>query len=381
MGKSTLLNQLLPGAGPGIVFDPLQDVQGARSDPDLFLQNIRTPAFLDEVQYVPELLPSLKRYADARQGQKSLFLLSGSQNLSVMKNLADSMAGRVGIVDLYGLSFREAQSMPSEGILESWLQEGQTAFSKWSSTQIPATHHVVWRGGMPGILDFPDSMLADYFSAYLRTYVERDIRSIMDIQDLSRFSRFVRLLAALSGQEVNPNQLGRELDVDRTTALRWMDLCQSTYQWKLIPAFSRNPIKRISSKQKGYFTDTGFLCALQGIFSPEVLAGHPLQGHAFESLVVMEVIKRTECWMQRPQIYHYRRYGGAEVDLVLDYNGTLYPLEIKLTTHPTKQDAQSIRSLRETFPSERFGPGLIACCTPQAYPITEGVWAVPWWLL
>jgi uncharacterized protein len=380
VGKSTLLQSLLGTGQPTVVFDPLQDIQSAKSDPDLFLQNTTTPAFLDEVQFAPELLPALKRFADRQPAKKGLFWLSGSQNLSVVKNLADSMAGRVAIVDLYALSHREMMELPEAGILESWIQENASTYPH-DIVKPPQTNRMLWRGGMPGILEFPDSLLADYFQSYLRTYIERDIRALSGLQDLGRFSRFIRLLAALSAQEVNATQIGRDLDIDRTTALRWLDLAESTYQWKSIPAFSRNPIKRISGKQKGYFTDTGFLCALQGIFSPEVLSGHPLQGSVFETFVIMEILKKTECWLQRPILYHFRSYHGAEVDLILEYNGILYPLEIKLSTNPGKQDAMGFRSFRETFPQERIGPGLVVCCTPKAFPIHENVWAVPWWCL
>jgi len=380
-GKTTLLKSLV--SSPSVVtFDPVTDIQGARAEPDLFLQNLSTPAFLDEVQYSPEVLASLKRYIDERSGQKSLFYLSGSHNLGVLKGAAESMAGRVAIADLYALCYRELAEKEDHGILEQWLHDGADNFSReQEDTDTPAVNRLMWRGSMPGILDLGDEVLPDYFSAYLRTYIERDIRSMAGIQDIGRFGRFVRLLSALSAQEINANQLGRELGIDRTTALRWVSLCESSYQWIQIPAFSRNSVKKISGKNKGYFTDTGFLCALQGIFSPQILASHPLYGHIFETYIVMEVIKRTAAWMQRPSLHHYRTYQGTEVDLILEYNGTLFPMEIKLTAKPSAMDARGIQSLRTTFPKERIGCGLIVCSTPKAFPIQQNIWAVPWWEL
>lgn len=378
-GKTTLLNTLVP-KGTTITFDPVTDVRGARKDPDLFLQNETPPAFLDEVQYVPGVLASLKRYVDSKPGKKSLFYLSGSQNLNVLKEASDSLAGRIAVADLYTLSYRELAGLPETGFLED-LVSGDKRDTIEPPNGIPGTHRLMWRGFFPGTLEMPDELLADYFSSYLRTYIERDIRTMADIQDISRFGRFVRLLSALSAQEINANQLGRELDIDRTTALRWETLCEASYQWVKIPAFSRNSVKRISGKSKGYFTDTGFLCALQGILSPQVLSSHPMVGHIFETFIVMDIIKRISAWMQRPNLYHFRAYSGAEVDLILEYNGKLYPIEIKLTASPTANDTDGIKAFKESFPKESIGNGTVVCCTPQVFQLGAGIRAVPWWTL
>lgn len=379
VGKTTLLKEFVQPESL-VTFDPYADVRGAKADPDLFLKSLGLPAFLDEVQYAPQVLSSVKRFVDALPSQKSLFYLSGSQNMSVLKNAAESMAGRVAVLDLYPLCYKELVEKNGEGILESWLA-GSEDFSGFGDGSVPNVSRLMWRGGMPGIIDLPDEILGDYFSSYLRTYIERDVRTIAEVADLTLFTRFVRLLSALSAQEINANELGRDLGVDRTTALRWERICEATYQWLKVPAFNRNPIKRISGKAKGYFIDTGFLCALQGIFSPEILSSHPLYGHVFESFVVMEIVKRISAWNVRPELYHYRTHAGAKVDLLLESAGKLYPIEFKLASHPTKKDAKGFASFKETFPKESVACGLIACNTPYPYLVSESVWAVPWWEL
>lgn len=380
VGKTTLVKEIIPSQSM-VTFDPVEDVRGAKADPDLFLQQMSVPGFLDEVQFVPQVLASLKRFVDTRGSRKSMFYLSGSQNLSVLRGVAESMAGRIAVIDLYPLCYKEMFQKSERGVLEAWLQDGSDDFSAFGDGSVPALAKLMWRGGMPGILEMPDELIPDYFTGYMRTYIERDVRTVAEISNLTLFSRFVRLLSALSAQEVNESELGRDLGIDRTTALRWKNVCEATYQWISIPPFTRNAVKRISGKSKGYFVDTGFLCQLQGIYSPDVLMSHPLCGHVFESFVVMEIVKRINAWSARPQLYHYRTYAGAEVDLVLEYNGKLYPLEFKIATHPTKKDVKGFASFRETFPQENIAAGIVASNTPVPYKLSDDVWAVPWWEL
>ena len=380
VGKTTLIKEIVP-ADSTVTFDPVEDIRGAKSDPDLFLKQMKTPGFLDEVQYVPQVLASLKRFVDDHANEKSLFYLSGSQNLNVLRGAAESMAGRVAVLDLYPLCFKEMTQKEERGILEASILDNADDFSGFGDGSVPSLASLMWRGGMPGLLEMPDQLIPDFFTGYMRTYIERDVRSIAEISNLTTFSRFVRLLSALSAQEVNSNELGRDLGIDRTTAVRWENICEVSYQWIKIPPFNRNPVKRISGKSKGYFVDTGFLCNLQGIFSPEILASHPLYGHIFETFVVMEIVKRINAWHARPGLFHYRTYSGAEVDLLLEYNGKVFPLEIKIATHPTKKDIKGIVSFKETFPNENIGISIVACNTPTPYKLAEDVWAVPWWEL
>ena len=386
VGKSTLVNHLFSAEYDTVVFDPVQDVEQARAEPDLFLSNHPGRLFLDEAQYAPELLSAIKRKVD-RSRSPGQFILSGSQNLSVIKNISESLAGRVAIVELRGLSFQERQGRPG-GFLWHWVNEAQGAEDAGACAPMgdlrrdpPSWHATIFRGGLPGTLDLPDSLLPRFFESYLHTYVERDIRSVADIGNLQLFSSFYRLLGALSATEINASQIGRDLDIDRRTALAWKSVLEATYQWTEIPAFSRNAVKRVAGKSKGVFADTGMLCHLQRIASPDMIAGHPLQGRLVETWVIGEILKICSAWNVFPGFYHYRSVGGAEVDLVLELNGRLFPVEVKSKAHPGGKDAGGIKSFREAFPGEDVADGLLVCAAERPYRISENVLALPWHML
>ena len=187
------------------------------------------------------------------------------------------------------------------------------------------------------------------------------------------------MIAALSAQEVNHNQLGRDLGVDRKTAKAWSEILMSTYQWREIPAYSQNAIKRIAGKPKGYFSDTGFACHLQRITGPDALMSHPLFGFLFETFVYWEITKRIAGWSVQPNIYHFRAYSGAEVDIVLELDGTLYPIEIKAKSHPTSRDVRGIQAMKSHFPNAKFGNGIVISACDSVTWIKEGILCVPWW--
>ena len=256
VGKTTLVQNLFAAQVESFVFDPVIDIENARLDPEFFLQNHPPPVFLDEIQYAPELLGPIKRQVDRLQ-QKGLYVLSGSQHLSVMRDISDSLAGRVGIAHLYPMTRRELAGLRKGLFLENWVQ-GKTVFDDEEPGQ-ELLYPLVWRGGYPALVDFPASMVAGYWQSYLQTYIERDVRSVANIGSLQTFGKFIQLVAALSAQEINYGHLGRELGVDRKTAQSWLETIQSTFLWFSIPAFSRNPVKRIAGRAKGYFTDTGFI--------------------------------------------------------------------------------------------------------------------------
>jgi predicted AAA+ superfamily ATPase len=387
VGKSTLVKHLFGSEYEVVVFDPVQDIEQARAEPDLFLANHPGRLFLDEVQYAPELLASIKRRVD-RSGEAGQFILSGSQNLAVIKNISESLAGRVAIVELHGLSFAEIKGTAASGRLLDWVDGAQRAGGGDQRSEIspqggepPPWYATIFRGGLPGTLALPDALLPRFFSSYLQTYVERDIRTVADIGNLQLFSRFFRLLGALSTTEINASQVGRDLDIDRRTAIAWKSVLESTYQWTEIPAFSRNPVKRVAGKSKGVFSDTGMLCHLQRITSPEMIASHPLQGRIIETWVITEILKICSVWNTMPGFYHYRSAGGAEVDLILELNGRLFPVEIKSKAHPSKKDAGGIKSFRQAFPNEDIADGLLVCAAAQPYRISEHVMAMPWHML
>ncbi len=378
VGKSTLVRNVFGDRLKTIVFDPVKDVGQARSDPDLFLDNNPPPLFLDEVQYAPELLAALKRRVDLC-GTAGQYVLSGSQNLSVVKNISESLAGRVGILQLGPMAFSELTSQVDlPGFLEGWLAGDVQSVVRPDQL---TWYETIWKGGYPGLLKLPKHLYATFFNSYVQTYIERDIRTVAAVGDLQLFGRFFALLAAMSSCEMNPTQIGRELGIDRKTASHWTAIAEATYQWIEIPPFSRNSIKRASGKYKGYMTDTGLLCYHQRIPEADLIPNHPLQGRLVETWVVMEIVKRIRSWNAQPGVYHYRSHQGAEVDLILEWGGRLFPIEIKCTSTPTRRSGSGMNAFRKTFDGESIAPGMIICAVEEPVWLADNLIAIPWWCL
>lgn len=382
-GKSTLLSRLAPDAHR-VVFDPVIDVNNAREDPELFLDQYQPPLILDEVQYVPDLLGVIKRRVDEdpRPGQ---YLLTGSQNLMLLSTVSESMAGRVAVLDLPFLSL--AERCHAAGTDGTWVEDlfKTDAMDRLRHRGILARRAIeptlasrLWRGGFPGHLDHDDTILPDLFASYMRTYIERDVRRVATVEDANLFSRFVGLCAAHSGQEINHTQLGRELGITHHTAQRWLAILRATYQWLEVPAFSGNPAKRISKRPKGYFADTGLAAWTQRISSPTALMSNPIQGALFETHVVLDLLKQTQTMSHPPRTHHWRAHSGAEVDLVLERDGTFIAVEAKSSTRVTRADTRGIRAFRETYPRLEHGIGVVVAAVRETLRVGEDIIAVPY---
>ena len=327
VGKSTLLTHLFPDL-PHVLFDPTVDVENVRADPDLFLRNRKTPLILDEIQYAPELVSAIKRTLekDRRPGQ---YLMTGSQQWNVMKKLSESLAGRAVFLDLEGFSCSEmARITNSPNWLDRWLAQGEgidvSSFQTFECS-FPLFEYL-WRGSLPEAHFLPLQQLPVFFTAYQRTYIERDVRQLAEIEDQQLFGRFFRLCAALTAQEVNFSQLGRDIGVTPQTASRWLDILKATFQWFEIPPYHGNVIKRLSDKPKGYLADTGMACFAQAISTPEAVGFHPLWGSLFETFVVGEIRKLARTLDVQPHFYHWRAHGGGEVDLLFERDWSFYPI-------------------------------------------------------
>lgn len=379
-GKSTMLKRVFPNL-KCIVFDPVQDLYGARSDPDLFLDNFPPPIILDEIQYAPELLPALKRRVDGSD-KKGQYFLTGSQNLSVLKDIAESLAGRVGILLLENMTLEELSNNVATNSEPNWLTLYLNTPDKLHNNVFTVSqdtlYEQLWRGAFPGIMELKNHIIPNYYSSYLQTYVERDVRQLENIKDLNKFSRFVAICAALTAQEINYSELGREIGISPATANEWINVLKYTFQWREIWPYSGNMIKRISKKSKGYITDTGFACYLQRISSPNALAAHPLLGGLFETWVINTISKLFATLSTVPNMYHWRTNGGAEVDLILEIDGALYPIEIKCKTNVQSKDTSGITSFCKTYPHLKIMPGLIIYAGKTCYQLPNNVIALPW---
>ena len=385
-GKSTLLNHLFANQAKTFVFDPVQDRYGARQDPDLFLRNNPPPLILDEIQYAPELVPAIKRAIDhdRRPGQ---FLLTGSQQWAVMRRLAESLAGRAAVLELQGFALCEALARPQSTWLSTWLQVAATgdlaaaevALGAYRSSGLRPSARI-WRGAFPEVQTLEEAVVPGWFLGYTGTYLQRDVRLMLESRDESQFATFLALCAALTAQEVNAAHLGRDIGLAHTTSRRWLDVLRGTHQWLELPAFTRNTLKRVSQRKKGHLWDTGLACHLMRISSPEAVPGHPAFGALFESLVVGDSLRQLQREQTVPAAWHYRRHSGAEVDLVLERDGRLFPIEIKATTNPAPRDAAAIATFIEEA-GMAAALGLVVHAGDRVLRLSERCLAIPFDLL
>lgn len=379
VGKSTLLEHLFPNIR-SVVFDPVHDIQNARVDPELFLENNPPPLILDEIQYVPELVPIIKRRVD-KSKKAGQYILTGSQQWGILKHISESLAGRAAISHLDGFSLSElAEKAATTPWIERWLNDPDSFFDTIPNRlNLPFTlYEQLWRGFFPEARFLDLSLIPTFHYSYQSTYIQKDIRLLADISDISLFGRFIRLAAAMSAQEINYSQLGREIGLSPQTAQRWLNLLEQTFEWFEVPAFSTNSIKKVSSKPKGYFSDTGQVCFSQMISSKDAVAAHPLWGSLFETAVVSEIRKQCLIIPVPPRMYHWRLHSGAECDLILERDGKLYPIEIKAKSRPTRSDASGLQAFRKQYPQLNVQRGLVIAPSTEIYALTQHDFAIPW---
>ncbi|OFZ83025.1 MAG: hypothetical protein A2583_13265 [Bdellovibrionales bacterium RIFOXYD1_FULL_53_11] len=380
VGKSTLLKKIFPKVSDFIVFDPDTDLRQARAEPELFVRNLKWPVVLDEIQYSPQIIPALKRRIDEER-KPGMVLITGSQQWPIIKNLSESMAGRVAFCDLMGFAWMESRNI-KQGWFKTWLDfavsRGNRGVPDLKSLRLNVFEYL-WRGSFPEANRLPLAQIPAFLLSYQRTYLERDARKLADVSDWDQFVRFFRLVAALSSQEINYSEFGRDIGINPQTAKRWLSVLKGTFQWDEIPAFFNNAVKKVSERPKGMLCDTGLICHLQGIGSPEALSGHPQWGAVFETAVVND-IKKQLLNLRNPhaaRLYHFRNHSGSEVDLVIDMNGMLFPVEIKGKTNPTRNDTRGITAFREQY-GKKAATGAVVCLCEQSHWLSEDAVAIPW---
>lgn len=304
-GKTTLLRRLFPGAGYRLLEDP-ETVSRVRADPRTFLGELGTPVILDEIQNVPELLNWVRAEIDRAPRRKGRWLLTGSQEAPLMRGVTESMAGRAAVFQLLPLGRAESPKV------------------------------TLLKGGFPEVLARP-SAASIWFSSYVQTYLERDVRSISGIRDLAVFRRFVALLASRCGQILNKTDLAGPLGVSVPTVGAWLGILETTGQILLVPPFFENFGKRLTKSPKLYFTDSGLACHLLGIESETVLRRSPFLGPIFEGFVASEIVKLQAGAGRRREVYHFRDQQGLEVDFVVPLGGenlALVKAKASATVHP-----------------------------------------------
>lgn len=333
VGKSTLMQHVLSERGDVkiISFDNPDLRAAAKADPELFLSQYSSPLMIDEFQYVPELLPFIKMKVDLRD-DAGLYFLTGSQLFKMMSAAGESLAGRAAVLTLS--SFSQAE-------IENNVAAAPFLPSERMQCDSPATlkdvQRAVFTGGMPALVCGNGKVNRDiFFSSYVQTYIERDIRQVLQLRDIGKFRSFLACIAARTGEELVFEDVASTVGVDAKTIKSWIGVLEATGLVFLLHAWHGNPVKRVVKRPKLHFMDTGLACYLANMSAPEMLFGTQQAGHFFESWVVGQIVRSYQAAGLDPAnyLYCYRDDGGREIDLLIARNGRLYPVEIKLSANP-----------------------------------------------
>lgn len=303
-GKSSLLQKEYPDTAY-ITFDHLRHVEAAKESPEYFLAQFQDPVILDEIQYIPEIFRELKILIDRDRQNYGKWIMTGSQQFALMEEISESLAGRIALLHLETLSARELRSQNVKGV---------NAF--------------LWKGGYPELWSNTRLRAADYFESYIRTYVERDLKTIIDVKNLSDFRRFFRMLATRAGQLLNYRSLSSDVGVSDVTIRKWVHALEISGLVYLLTPYYANIGKRLIKSPKIYFSDHGLLCYLLGIDSEKAWHAHPHRGALWENLVMMELIK-TNHLVPGKDLFFYRDQNGVEIDFVIQGKDRLMLVEAK----------------------------------------------------
>ena len=377
VGKSTLVKHVFPEFHRANFDDRLTRLQ-AREEPKLFFMNNPRPLFIDEVQKENSILEEIKQIVDDSD-QRGEFILSGSQKLELMKGVSESLAGRVSVMELTGLSLREIKGIsfnhhfiPSEEYLREREKELRPYSNIWK---------IIHKGSYPELYDV-DRDWQDYYSSYVATYLERDINELIAADSLT-FTKFMTSVAARTGEMLNYANIAGEVGVSEPTIKNWISVLERTGIVYILQPYSSSALTRAIKTPKIYFRDTGLACYLTRWLSPETLMNSAVAGNMFETFVVSEILKSysNEGRDYRFSIFYYRgkdkrSSGENEIDLVIQDDGKLYPVEIKMTGNP-KADMGAANQVLDKIPDKKRGTGVILCLINKKTYLRENLIALP----
>lgn len=371
-GKTTLLRSLFGASYLYVSLEPPDVMAAASNDPRGFIEMYPAPVIFDEAQYAPDLLPYIKEKIDSARHKKGQYILTGSQNLLLMKSVTESLAGRAAILRLLPLSMREVAGQPLVAL--PW-EKGNAPRGK-DRIRRPDLWSSMLAGGYPEIALDPKRDVSLWHASYIQTYLERDVRGIRQIGDLAQFQSFLRLLASRSAQLVNLTDLSRDLGIAVNTVKAWLSVLEASYQIITLRPYFANIGKRLVKTPKVYFSDVGTLCYLVGLRDPDHAASGPMGGAIIETAVLTEIVRRLTHRGIEPEIYFWRTSSGSEVDLVLNHQGKLIPLEAKLSATPKPAMASGIRAFRHDLGASA-GSGYVVHPGNVELPMGPEVSALP----
>lgn len=379
-GKTTLLKKSTDSKNiQYLTFDDPLEEESARNDPQTFLEFHPFPFIFDEIQYIPDLFRYLKIQIDKNR-QNSMYFLTGSQQFKLMENASESLSGRIGIVQLYPLSAREIRGEEfSENFIPSkdFIIKRNFHF-KQNDFSIKKTWQLIYTGGYPEVVK-GNVQSKDFYANYLKTYIERDIRKLAQVANELQFLQFISIVASRTGQLVNYSDISKDCGISEVTAKKWLSLLVSSGLVYLLQPYSNNIEKRVVKTPKLYFMDTGLAAYLTRWSNPEVMQSGAMAGAFFETYVISEIIKSFSNNGEEPPIYFYRDKDKYEIDLLIEQNNILFPIEIKKTASPSSEDAKNF-FITNRIKNCEIAQGIIICNCSQILNVKNkdsSVLAVP----
>jgi predicted AAA+ superfamily ATPase len=378
VGKTTMLQKLMEGTERGYVtLDDLNERSIAKTDPELFLQLHKPPVLIDEVQYAPELFTYIKLHVD-KNHQPGAFWLTGSQVFKLMHGVQESLAGRVAVLSLTSLSQAEING----GDTEPFVIDMEALSARKTNRKTADTREIferIYRGSMPAIASGVNSNSQIFYSSYLTTYIERDVRELSDAIDSLKFMRFVTAVAARCGQMLNVAEIARDADINQVQAKNWLEILETLGIIFYLHPYSNNLLKRLVKTPKLYFYDTGLVCYLTKWSSAETLESGAMNGAILENFVVAEIMKTYLNSGKEPYLYYYRDKDAKEIDVVLEHDGVLNPIEIKKTSNPGTELIKVFNLLDKS--STPRSKGAVICMKPDLSAIDRDNYIVPIWII
>lgn len=377
VGKSTMLEHL-DSTRNKVTLDDLQERHLAKTDPEMFLKIHKTPLLIDEVQYAPELFSYLKIATD-NGAEAGSFYLTGSQSYKLMSLAQESLAGRIAILNLTSVSQRE---LYGKGELRPFSVDFDDLEKKVDDSQSAEVDEIfarIWTGGMPAFASGKYTNRDVFYSSYLQTYISRDVKDELLLKDENKFVDFIRAAACRIGQELNVHSIATDVDVSDDTAKRWLALLEKSQIIFYLHPYSNNLLKRVVKTPKLYFFDTGLVCYLTRYSSPEILQNSSLNGAILENYIVNEIRKSYLNDGKEAYLYYFRDKDQREIDLIIESNGLLHPIEIKKTYNPTLSMVKNFELLKKA--EILTGLGAIICMKNGLSALDKDTLIIPVWCL
>ena len=378
VGKTTVLNQLKDDNREYVTLDDLEERGLAKRDPAMFLAMHSTPIMIDEVQYAPELFSYIKIEID-KGAPPGTYWLTGSQAFKLMELAQESLAGRVAILHMSSLSQHEIYGSGECVPFSVDLQLLKSREKTNTPADLTEIYERIWRGSMPGLVSRKFSDRDVFYSSYLQTYIDRDVKEQVQLADPLLFRDFVRAAACRSGQMLNIHDIAQDVGVSDDTAKRWLQVLEKSDIIFFLRPYSNNLLKRTVKTPKLYFFDTGLVAYLTRYSSPEILMNGAINGAILENYVVAEIIKSYYNNAKECLIWYYRDSNSNEIDMVIESDGALHPLEIKRSINPGSELISAFDLLNRA--SVPRGTGAILCMRPKLSAINSENYIVPIWMI